>query len=185
MTPEGIQPATVHIDRGTIVAVAGYEELPREAMPVELGKSVLMPAVVLRTVNERSVESLRRAAACGVGVWCGPGATVDGEGLPTQITRVVEPGDAWREQGPIEEWLPRLWTRFRNQGRPIEEVGETLCTAPAVALGIDGEKGAIAVGMDADFVVWDPEHAIEARGSQSLYGNVRKVILGGRDLPKR
>jgi dihydroorotase-like cyclic amidohydrolase len=44
-TPEGIRPASVHIEDGHIVAVAGYEEIPRESVPDELGKSVLMPAL--------------------------------------------------------------------------------------------------------------------------------------------
>ncbi len=44
-TPTGIMPASVHIEGGLIVAVAGYEEIPREADAEELGKSVLMPAL--------------------------------------------------------------------------------------------------------------------------------------------
>jgi hypothetical protein len=44
-TSAGIMPASVHIAAGKIVAVAGYEELPREAAPEELGKSVLMAAL--------------------------------------------------------------------------------------------------------------------------------------------
>lgn len=43
--PAGIMPASVHIDSGRIVALAGYDEVPREACPEELGKSVLMPAL--------------------------------------------------------------------------------------------------------------------------------------------
>lgn len=65
-TPEGIGPASVHIQDGKIVAVAGYEEIPREAAPDELGKSVLMPA--LRTAAgspeeriDQEVEALSRA----------------------------------------------------------------------------------------------------------------------------
>jgi hypothetical protein len=42
--PDGIAPASVHIQAGKIVALAGYEDVPREAVPDELGKSVLMPA---------------------------------------------------------------------------------------------------------------------------------------------
>jgi dihydroorotase-like cyclic amidohydrolase len=43
--PEGIAPASVHIREGKIAALAGYEDVPRTAVPDELGKSVLMPAL--------------------------------------------------------------------------------------------------------------------------------------------
>lgn len=43
--PAGIAPASVHIREGKIAALAGYEDVPREAVPDELGKSVLMPAL--------------------------------------------------------------------------------------------------------------------------------------------
>lgn len=41
----GIGPSSVHIADGVIVAVAGYDEIPRQASPEELGKSVLMPGL--------------------------------------------------------------------------------------------------------------------------------------------
>ncbi len=43
--PGGIAPASVHMTDGKIVALAGYDDVPRESMPDELGKSVLMPAL--------------------------------------------------------------------------------------------------------------------------------------------
>lgn len=48
-TATGIMPASVHIADGRIVAVAGYENVPRESMPLELGKSVLMPGLTATT----------------------------------------------------------------------------------------------------------------------------------------
>jgi imidazolonepropionase-like amidohydrolase len=61
----------VHIDKGVILALGGYEEVPREAVPEELGKSVLMPALVdgpqeagSRTANarvQRLADRLSRA----------------------------------------------------------------------------------------------------------------------------
>jgi imidazolonepropionase-like amidohydrolase len=55
-TPDGIRPASVHIEDGSIVAVAGYEEIPREAVPEELGKSVLMPALQSKRDAEASPQ---------------------------------------------------------------------------------------------------------------------------------
>lgn len=49
--PAGIMPASVHIDQGCVVALAGYDEVPREACPEELGKSVLMPAFTPLTTD--------------------------------------------------------------------------------------------------------------------------------------
>jgi hypothetical protein len=63
-TPEGIRPASVHLAAGLVVAVAGYDEIPREAIPEELGKSVLMPALEAgagdQEGRDREVEHLSK-----------------------------------------------------------------------------------------------------------------------------
>ena len=41
--------------------------------------------------------------------------------------------------------------------RLLESVPAWLCSRPAALLGLDTRKGAIAIGADADFVVWDPD----------------------------
>lgn len=43
--PAGIMPASVHIENCRVIALAGYDEVPREACPEELGKSIIMPAL--------------------------------------------------------------------------------------------------------------------------------------------
>jgi dihydropyrimidinase len=66
-------------------------------------------------------------------------------------------------------------------------------TAPAKLFGLFPRKGTIAVGSDADIVIFDPEHRWTIRAEQqhsrvdySLYegkeitGKVKKVFLGGR-----
>ena len=87
--PTGIMPASVHIDRGRIVALAGYDEVPREACPEELGKSVLMPAMTPLPADELQLP------------------------IGAQVTRMARRlADRWtsmREQGlPIEQVIDLL-----------------------------------------------------------------------------
>jgi allantoinase len=67
-----------------------------------------------------------------------------------------------------------------------------LAAEPARLAGLDRRKGGIAVGMDADLVVWDPDGVTEVDGSRlehrhpitpydgmRLRGSVVATILGG------
>ena len=131
--PGGIGPASVHIADGLIVAVAGYDEIPREAAPEELGKSVLMPGLL---------------------------ATTD------------EPdGSAQTRADKLLLHLSEVWTKMREQGQPIESIVDLLC------------QGQIAVGFEANFVVWHP--ALTVIGSKpALYGQVRQTIVSGQCVYK-
>lgn len=57
----------------------------------------------------------------------------------------------------LEERMMVMWEHGVNQGRisPSRFV-ELLCTNPAKIFGMYPKKGTIAVGSDADLVVWDP-----------------------------
>jgi len=72
--------------------------------------------------------------------------------------------------GGLEDRLPMLWTHGVRTGRltPNEFVAVTAAN-PAKIFGLYPRKGAIAVGADADIVVWDPERekVISASGQQS------------------
>jgi dihydropyrimidinase len=74
---------------------------------------------------------------------------------------------------------------------------ELLCTNPAKLFGLYPRKGTIAVGSDADLVIFDPEkrHTITAAGQESrsdynLYegtevvGDVETVLLRGNVIVK-
>ena len=64
---------------------------------------------------------------------------------------------AWGGIAALELSLPAVWTGASARGIPLERVAQWLSAAPARLAGLDGRKGSIAAGKDADLVVWDPE----------------------------
>ena len=59
--------------------------------------------------------------------------------------------------GGIEDRMPLLWTFGVNAGRLTKEEFVAVTSANiARILNIYPRKGAVAVGSDADLVVWDP-----------------------------
>ncbi len=68
--------------------------------------------------------------------------------------------------GPgVENRLQILWHFGVNAGRLTpERFVELCCTNPAKIFGMGAQKGAIAVGLDADILLWDPnaEYTISA-----------------------
>ena len=74
--------------------------------------------------------------------------------------KLPESGDflrAWGGITSLQLGLSIVWSGARSRSVPIEKVAEWMCTAPARLAGLSQRKGAIAVGLDADFVVWAPE----------------------------
>ena len=69
--------------------------------------------------------------------------------------------------GPgVENRLQILWHFGVNAGRITpEKFVELACTAPARIFGMEKQKGAIAAGLDADILLWDPnaEYTISAK----------------------
>jgi allantoinase len=85
-----------------------------------------------------------------------------------------------------------VWTGMRKRSIPLQELSCWMAKAPAELAGLSGRKGAIAVGRDADFVVFDPEasfqveserlhyrHPISAYLGESLDGIVKQTFLRG------
>jgi dihydropyrimidinase len=59
----------------------------------------------------------------------------------------------------LEERMMAIWQRGVNGGKiSANRFVELLCTNPAKIFGMYPKKGTIAVGSDADIVVWDPAH---------------------------
>jgi dihydropyrimidinase len=96
--------------------------------------------------------------------------------------------------GPgVENRLQILWHFGVNAGRITQEKFVDLCcTAPARIFGMSRQKGAIAVGLDADILLWDPkaEYTISAKTQRMatdysmfegwrVVGNAAKVFSRG------
>lgn len=74
----------------------------------------------------------------------------------------LEEGDiraAWGGISGLQYRLPATWTAMQELEKTPSVVflSRLLSTSPAVLFGLDTRKGRIASGLDADFVVWNPE----------------------------
>jgi allantoinase len=74
--------------------------------------------------------------------------------------KLPESGDFLRSWGGIaslQVWLPAFWTEARARGHTLRQLAEWTSRAPAELAGLERRKGAIAPGLDADLVAWDPD----------------------------
>jgi allantoinase len=100
--------------------------------------------------------------------------------------------EAWGGISSLQFRLPIVWTAAHARGFSIEHIIEWLCVAPARLVGLDGRKGKLAAGYDADVVIWKPEaklevsiegiyhkHKLTPYAGQTLSGVVEKTFLRG------
>lgn len=102
--------------------------------------------------------------------------------------------NAWGGIASLQFVLPIVWTNAQPRGFTIEDVAKWCCESPAELARLD-HKGAIEIGRDADFVVWDPEttftvtpelirhrHKVTPYLGAELKGIVRATWLRGSQL---
>lgn len=110
--------------------------------------------------------------------------------------KCLDSGDlqkAWGGIHGIQFLLQATWTMARQKGIDIPQMARWLCSGPAEFIGHAGRKGKIAVGYDADLVVWDPEKVVEIRPEnvhfrhaispyigQELHGHILRTYVGGQ-----
>jgi len=112
--------------------------------------------------------------------------------------KLRESGDfmkAWGGIASLQLRLPIVWTEARHRGFSLEDVTRWLCTNPARQVSFAPQKGAIAVGSDADLVIWSPDqqftvaastlhhrHKITPYEGELLNGVVEKTFLRGKKI---
>ncbi len=64
---------------------------------------------------------------------------------------------AWGGISSLQFGLPLVWTEAKRRGVSLEALARWMSRGPAQLAGLEKDKGAIAVGKHADFVVWRPE----------------------------
>jgi len=108
----------------------------------------------------------------------------------------LEEGDimgAWGGISTLGLGLSLLWTEGRDRGCTLNQIVEWTSTRSAKHAGLDGIKGQLAVGYDADLIVWDPEtrwtvtkdslkfkNKLSPYDGRELQGLVEKTFVRGR-----
>jgi allantoinase len=63
---------------------------------------------------------------------------------------------AWGGIASLGLALPVLWTAMHRRRIGMDRLGQWMASAPAKLAGLEGQKGVLAEGADADIVVFDP-----------------------------
>jgi len=84
----------------------------------------------------------------------------------------VEDGDfmaAWGGIAGLQFGLSAVWTEASARGFVLDDIARLMCERPAAHAGLDGVKGSIAVGRDADFTFFDPDATFRVEASTILH----------------
>ncbi|MDQ2856518.1 MAG: amidohydrolase family protein, partial [Acidobacteriota bacterium] len=116
----------------------------------------------------------------------------------TEDLKLKESGnfmEAWGGIASLQLRLPVIWTAARKRGFTLEDLTPWLCSAPATQVGLQGRKGEIAPGRDADLVFWNPDeqfyvapemlyhrNKLTPYRGELLQGVVQKTFLRGRKI---
>ncbi|MER3522520.1 MAG: allantoinase AllB [Ignavibacteria bacterium] len=102
---------------------------------------------------------------------------------------------AWGGIASLQWSLSIAWTYARDHGGTLEDLARWMSHNTAALIGLEKQKGTIAAGCDADFVVWDPEvpftversqilhrHKLTPYEGRTLYGKVHATYLRGEKV---
>ncbi|QIZ02028.2 allantoinase AllB [Streptomyces sp. S1D4-11] len=88
---------------------------------------------------------------------------------------------AWGGISGLQLSLSAVWTEARKRGHSLEDVVRWMSTRTARLVGLDARKGAIAVGLDADFAVLAPDETFTVDPAALQHRN-RVTAYAGRTL---
>ncbi len=116
----------------------------------------------------------------------------------TPDLKEMESGDfrkAWGGIAGLQFLLPAFWTGARKRGIEVGEIVRLLSTNPAKFCGLDGKRGTIMRGHEADLMIWEPDssflvteadiqhrHKVCPYTGMELFGKVKKTIVRGFDV---
>ena len=116
---------------------------------------------------------------------------------PPQL-KEIESGDLFRAWGGIASLqfsLPALWTAATKNGYDLLDIAKWLCESPSRLPGLQGSKGKLEKGYDADIVIWNPEASFRINNEmilhrhpqtpyvgETLFGKVEQTWLNGEQV---
>ena len=99
---------------------------------------------------------------------------------------------AWGGIASLSVAISVVWTEMRERGLPLADLARWMSAQPAKLAGLQGRKGAIAAGYDADLVVFDPDteftvgadtlhyrHPVSPYLGERVQGRVRSTFVRG------
>jgi allantoinase len=95
----------------------------------------------------------------------------------------LESGDfrsAWGGIPSVSLALPLLWTEASRRGFSLVDIARWMAERPAQLAGLEDRKGRLAVGLDADMVVFDPETEWAVSSAELHYRHAISPYLGKR-----
>jgi allantoinase len=164
-----------------------YLHLEAETIAEGATQSKCAPPIRSRANRDRLWQGLREGIIDLV--------VTDHSPCPPEMKRLKEGNfqTAWGGIASLSMALPLVWTEAEARGFALTNVARWMAEAPARLANCEFEKGRIAAGWDADFVVFDPEaqftvtedrlhqrHPLSPYLGETLRGVVKRTYLRGR-----